>query len=556
MQALLLLLIAAWTTPLQSPQAQQLQSCNALVRAGKFSEGEQALRELLQSAPNSGPAWMLLGHALYGQKRYGEALPAFEKASSTPKLTSGAAYSAGCMAALIGETDLSFSWLTRAVAAGFADGPLLATDTDLDSIRSDPRFGALLPPMLEGSQAFVEKPRVLHTFIGEASGDQFGWVVRNLGDLDGDGVMDFATSAPTHSGLAPNAGRVYVYSSKRGKLLFKIDGQAGMRLGASLAGHTDFDGDGTPDILAGAPGSGQQPGFAQVHSGRDGSLIVRASADEAADGFGTSICGSEDLDGDGRGELIVGATKADAGGKDAGCLYVYSSKSRSILFQIPGANAGDQFGSAAHATQQGGERLLAVGAAGSKGGGRVLVYRCNKDGAEFLFAIEPETGSANLGYYFVSMLGDVDGDGASDVYASDFNHSAAGPNAGRVYAYSSATGKKLLSIDGHRVSEGFGTSSAVCGDVNADGHADMIVGAWQHASVAKAAGRVYVHSGSDGSLLQTWTSRQAGDTLGFDAAGIGDVDGDGAVDFLLTSAWSAVRGAQTGRIFLVAGPKF
>lgn len=555
MQALLLLLIAAWTTPLQSTQAQQLQSCNALVRAGKFSEGEQALRELLQGAPNNGPAWMLLGHALYGQKRYGEALPAFEKASSSPNLASRAAYSAGCMAALIGETDLAFSWLTRAVAAGFADGPLLASDTDLNSIRSDPRFGALLPPMLEGSEAFVEKPRVLHTFIGEAGGDQFGWVVRNVGDLDGDGVMDFATSAPTHSGLAPNAGRVYVYSSKSGKLLYKIDGQAGMRLGSSLAGNVDFDGDGTPDIFAGAPGSGQLPGSAQVHSGRDGSLIMRASAGEAADGFGTSVCGCEDLDGDGRGELVVGATKADAGGADAGCLYVYSSKTRSPLFQIPGAHAGDKFGSAAHATQRGGERLLAVGAAGSKGGGRVLVYRGHKDGADFLFAIEPEASSANLGYYFVTFLGDVDGDGASDVYASDFNHSAAGPNAGRIYVHSSATGKRLLTIDGHRASEGFGTSSAHCGDVNADGHADMAVGAWQHSSAAKAAGRVYVHSGLDGSLLQSWTSKQAGDTLGFDAAGIGDVDGDGAIDFLLTSAWSAVRGPQTGRVFLVAGAK-
>ena len=48
--------------------------------------------------------------------------------------------------------------------------------------------------------------------------------------------------------------------------------------------------------------------------------------------------------------------------------------------------------------------------------------------------------------------------------------------------------------------------------------------------------------------------RSPGDTLGFDATGLGDVDGDGAVDFLLTSGWSEVRGPRTGRVFVVAGP--
>ena len=63
-------------------------------------------------------------------------------------------------------------------------------------------------------------------------------------------------------------------------------------------------------------------------------------------------------------------------------------------------------------------------------------------------------------------------------------------------------------------------------------------------------------SGKDGSQLATYTSKQAGDTLGFDAVGIGDVDGDGGIDFLLTSAWSPALGPQTGRVFVIAGPTF
>ena len=50
--------------------------------------------------------------------------------------------------------------------------------------------------------------------------------------------------------------------------------------------------------------------------------------------------------------------------------------------------------------------------------------------------------------------------------------------------------------------------------------------------MAKSAGKVYLVSGKTGEDLATWTSRQAGDTLGFDAVGLGDVDGDGHDDFI------------------------
>ena len=36
-------------------------------------------------------------------------------------------------------------------------------------------------------------------------------------------------------------------------------------------------------------------------------------------------------------------------------------------------------------------------------------------------------------------------------------------------------------------------------------------------------------------------------TLAFDAAGVGDVDGDGVTDFLVTSAWSRINGFRSGR---------
>ena len=83
-------------------------------------------------------------------------------------------------------------------------------------------------------------------------------------------------------------------------------------------------------------------------------------------------------------------------------------------------------------------------------------------------------------------------------------------------------------------------------------HADLAVGAWQHAGAAVSGGRIYVHSGKDGRLLRTITGRIPGDTLGFDSVGIGDVDGDGMVDLLVTSAYSGIIGYRSGRLFVVS----
>ncbi len=64
---------------------------------------------------------------------------------------------------------------------------------------------------------------------------------------------------------------------------------------------------------------------------------------------------------------------------------------------------------------------------------------------------------------------------------------------------------------------------------------------------------MYLYSGADGSTMRTYTGKIMGETFGFDATGMGDVDGDGTNDFLITSAWSAVNGARSGRMFILSG---
>ena len=65
-------------------------------------------------------------------------------------------------------------------------------------------------------------------------------------------------------------------------------------------------------------------------------------------------------------------------------------------------------------------------------------------------------------------------------------------------------------------------------------------------------GRAYLYSGRTGALIKTYTCRTPGDTFGFDAVGMGDIDGDSTTDFLITSAWSAVNGFHSGRVFIIS----
>src|SRR6185503_3324469 len=119
-----------------------------------------------------------------------------------------------------------------------------------------------------------------------------------------------------------------------------------------------------------------------------------------------------------------------------------------------------------------------------------------------------------------------------DVYASDWANAAKGPSTGRVYVHSGADGHALLTLTGESAGEGFGTSPSVAGDVDGDGHADLVVGAWQYAGAALGGGRACLYSGADGHLMRKFTCRIPGDTFGFDAVTMGDVDGDGTDDFL------------------------
>jgi hypothetical protein len=169
------------------------------------------------------------------------------------------------------------------------------------------------------------------------------------------------------------------------------------------------------------------------------------------------------------------------------------------------------------------------------------------------FMIEPDETGEDLGAMFVSIVGDVDADGVPDVYASDWANNARGRTTGRVYVHSGATGERLLMLTGEDSGDGFGIGPADLGDVNGDGHDDLVVGSWQHSGAAPSGGKVTVCSGKNGTVLRRITGKVMGETFGFDATGLGDVDGDGSLDYLVTSAWSSIKGPRSGRVYVVSG---
>jgi len=498
--------------------------------------------------PENVRAWRALGVAYQRARDLDRALAAHRTALELAPSWAPTMYNIGTAYALKHDADSAFEWLTKAKATHTLDMTQIETDGDLAELAHDSRFRALLPRPADFANPFVEPVRIVREWDGESRGDQFGWIARSIGDVDRDGIPDIVTSAPTKDVGGANAGRIYVYSTRRGRLLWSASGAPGDQLGIGVEAAGDTNHDGVPDVIASAPGAGE----AHVYSGADGRVLLTLAAEQKSDSFGRHVSGVGDVNGDGFADVIVGAPGNAAGGDGAGRAYVYSGKDGRVLLTLTGEAAHDAFGSAVAGATRGGKMFLIVGApgAGPQHGGRTYVYTSLSQKPAFVIDAD-NTGTA-LGAMFLSVVGDVDHDGVPDVYASDFNNAAKGPSTGRVYVHSGATGARLLTLTGETAGEGFGIGPADAGDVDGDGHDDLIVGAWQYGGAAISGGRAYLYSGKDGRLLKTFTCRIPGDTFGFDAVGLGDVDGDGTIDFLITSAWSGIHGFHSGRMFIVS----
>lgn len=415
-------------------------------------------------------------------------------------------------------------------------------------------LASLSQPLVTQAQFLEPGTVVIHTFTGEAAGDQFGWVSEDLGDITGDGVHDLVITAPANDANGVNTGRIYVYNGATGALVFPpISGTiTNSRVGSSIGPAGDVNMDGITDIVAGAPSVLQ--GRVYIYSGADGSLLRTYFGQINGDQFGFAVKGIGDLDNDGYSDILVGAQFNDVNGANSGKAYVYSgAPAASLICSMNGIDGNDHFGSGVDVVGDvtgDGITDLCVGAetatvGTTAGTGRAYIFSgadCLLGGTVSAFrTLIPSFPASRFGQFFIDGEADVDNDGTPDVYVSDYN-------ANRAHIFSGATGANIWTFSGDG-NGGFGIGR-MAGDVDDDGWADLLLAAWVSPVGGNQAGKAFVYSGRTGAILETFTHNVVLAQLGFDANSMGDVNGDGKIDHLLTAANDS---SARGKAYLVAG---
>jgi hypothetical protein len=213
-----------------------------------------------------------------------------------------------------------------------------------------------------------------------------------------------------------------------------------------VAGAGDVNGDGYGDLVVGASGLATSTGEVDVYLGGPSGLgttptTLNDPANTAGDSFGGSVAGAGDVNGDGYGDLIVGARGTP---NSTGGAYIYYGGSSGIgslptALNDPGGTLGDSFGlSVACAGDVNGDGYadLVVGAYSTESGtGHVYVFVGGPPsplGPLVATLVDPAPMAAGGFGVFVASAGDVTGDGYAGVVVGV---DGAPTSSGSVYVY-------------------------------------------------------------------------------------------------------------------------
>jgi hypothetical protein len=388
----------------------------------------------------------------------------------------------------------------------------------------------------------------------------------------------------------------------------------------SIASAGDVNADGRIDIVFGEP-SATLPGreyagrvhvvFGKATASRidlssinnQGFIINEASAGDAT---GSSVASAGDINGDGRADLIIGARGASLPDrKNAGRVYVVFGKRGntdpidlnnlgSAGFIIDGIASGDATGSSvasAGDVNSDGIPDIIIGARSADprsrdNAGRVYVVFGKRDNTDPIdlnhlgsggFFIDGPNFNDAVGSSIASA-GDVNSDGKADlIIGSHFASPQGRKNAGRAYVVfgkgsnDSIDLKRLgrggFAIDGAAPGDSVGYSVASAGDIDADGKADIIIGARGADPQGRSdAGRAYVVFGkrSNNPIDLSNLSMQGfaidgaapGENAGYAVASIGDVNGDGRADLIVGASFADPQNrSNAGRAYVVFSKK-
>lgn len=410
-----------------------------------------------------------------------------------------------------------------------------------------------------------------HVFLGSSTGlagsaswivsgptgnGRFGFAVASAGDVDGDRCSDVLVGDPIASSPEPNEGIAYLYKGSSSGLgtsaaWSRQSNQAGAMFGLGLAGVGDINGDGRGDAVIGAPkydGWGQIWVYVGQSGGTLGNVVMTDHGNQVGEDFGRAIAGAGDRKGDGYADFTVGAGSWDsASGVNVGRYYTYLNTSELIggsWERTNGSSTNDLLGSS-------------LGNLGD----------INGDGFADLAASKATTGSVDLGRgnatiasplelpgsSVVAGAGDVNGDGLADLpFSRPMDPNNRGNASLRYGAMLRPSATATLDADiASADSFLFGSFMNAVGDVNGDGFGDLVIG---DIDENRDVPKVHLRLGSATGLQATDAWTQAGTVgeawFGHGVAG-GDFNGDGYVDVAIGASLgkgrvSVYRGSSNG----------
>ena len=352
----------------------------------------------------------------------------------------------------------------------------------------------------------------------------FGFSVAGAGDVNGDGYADVIVGAQFYDNGQTNEGRAFVFQGSALGLatIGRVD--RGEQPDQRELRHRrwrragDVNGDGYGDVIVGAHlyDNGQSDeGRAFVFLGSASGLATAfawtSEANQTNANFGSSVATAGDVNGDGFADVIVGAFSYDNGQTDEGRAFVFLGSARGT------GHDGDM-----DRREQSGERRVRV--LGRDRGGRQRRRLLGRDRRRALF----DNGQTDEGRAFV-FLGSATGPATTAAWTAESDQATAD----------------------------FGAAVASAGDVNGDGYSDVIVGAFLYDNGEADEGRAYVYHGSASGLLATaaWTAEgnQAGAGFGASVATAGDVNGDGFADVIVGAPTYDGGEADEGGAFVYHG---
>jgi len=355
-------------------------------------------------------------------------------------------------------------------------------------------------------------------------------------DLDGDGLLDLVFH---HDGFDDTTGQVVVVSgasvrdfSDVGTGSHSWTGTAtGDRLGASGTAAGDMDGDGNPDLLLAAVGAEEGAGAVYLVSGGAASGDIETAATwswtgpDTSAGFGTPVP-LGDIDGDSLDDALVATPGYDGDGTDRGRVWILTGAS--------------------------------VGTSSDPTTGTSIAGTSNY----WQFGASPVN------------VGDTDGDGIDEVLLGATGSTQDNLVDGRVYRIPvTDLADSALSLHdaayhyGESLRSRLGASNHAIGDFTADGYADILVVS-DHTMDSYEEGTAYLLYGAAtvaspasvasadariGNDLDAHT--QSGNSLWGDIEGVGDLNGDGADDFVIGAAGADLSGdyANDGLVAVFLG---